>query len=189
MKYMPVSDPSYPGEGMASRLYCPITSSRRLRLKGSGRLGRSFGHAGFTLFELMIAVAIVAVLASIGTVAYKGYIDTTKVANAEKQLHMMSLAIDDFHEDKKVYPASLATLGLDTVRDPWGNPYHYLNIATAANLSLVRKDHNLVPLNTDYDLYSSGKDGQSSAPLTAKASLDDVVRANNGGYIGIASGY
>jgi general secretion pathway protein G len=150
---------------------------------------RSVGHDGFTLLELMLVAAILAVLASIGIVSYHGYIDATKVVNAAKQIRSMSLVIDDYHEDKKVYPASLAAVGLANLNDPWGNPYHYLNIATAANLSLVRKDHNLVPLNTDYDLYSSGKDGQSSAPLTAKASLDDVVRANNGGFVGLASEY
>jgi len=166
-----------------------MTSHRRPRWTGRSQPGQHADHAGFTLLELMIAVAILAVLASIGMVSYRGYIDTTKIANAKKQILTISLAIDDFHEDKKVYPASLADLGLDTIKDPWGNPYHYLNIATAANLGLVRKDHNLVPLNTDYDLYSSGKDGQSSAPLTAKASLDDIVRANNGGFVGLASNY
>jgi len=53
----------------------------------------------------------------------------------------------------------------------------------------VRKDHNLVPLNTDYDLYSMGPDGNSVGPLTAKASRDDIIRANNGSYIGPAANY
>jgi len=51
----------------------------------------------------------------------------------------------------------------------------------------ARKDHSLVPLNTDYDLYSKGKDGQSRPPLPAPVSQDDVLRANNGGFIGLAS--
>ena len=33
-----------------------------------------------------------------------------------------------------------------------------------------------------------GKDGDSKSPLTAKASRDDIIRANDGGYIGLASG-
>ena len=47
-----------------------------------------------------------------------------------------------------------------------------------------RKDHSLVPVNSDYDLYSMGPDGDSQAPFTAQASRDDIVRASNGGYIG-----
>jgi general secretion pathway protein G len=144
--------------------------------------------AGFTLVELIVAVAILGVLAAIVTVAYSGYIETTKVASARNQIIAMSLVINDFYNDNKVYPDSLAEVGMDGMKDPWGNPYHYLNIATA-NVGQVRKDHNLVPLNTDYDLYSSGKDGQSAAPLTAKSSQDDVVRANNGGFVGLASDY
>ena len=45
------------------------------------------------------------------------------------------------------------------------------------------------PLNSTHDLYSMGKDGDGQAPLTAKASRDDTIRANDGGYIGLASEY
>jgi general secretion pathway protein G len=53
----------------------------------------------------------------------------------------------------------------------------------------VRKDRNLVPINTDFDLYSVGPDGDSQAPLTAAASRDDIVRANDGRFIGKAEDY
>jgi general secretion pathway protein G len=52
-----------------------------------------------------------------------------------------------------------------------------------------RKDRNLVPLNSDYDLYSQGPDGNSVSPLTAAASQDDIIRANNGGFVGKAEDY
>jgi general secretion pathway protein G len=44
-------------------------------------------------------------------------------------------------------------------------------------------------LNSDYDLYSMGEDGESVPPLTAKQSRDDIIRANNGGFIGLAADY
>jgi general secretion pathway protein G len=47
----------------------------------------------------------------------------------------------------------------------------------------------LHPINSDYDLYSIGKDGESVAPLTAKKSWDDVIRAADGAYIGLAKGF
>ncbi|MCP5251868.1 MAG: hypothetical protein H6939_09135 [Burkholderiales bacterium] len=46
-----------------------------------------------------------------------------------------------------------------------------------------------MPINSDYDLYSMGKDGASVSPLTAKASRDDIIRANNGRFIGRAADY
>ena len=45
----------------------------------------------------------------------------------------------------------------------------------------------MVPVNSDFDLYSMGPDGDSRAPFTAKASRDDIVRASNGGFIGPVS--
>ena len=42
----------------------------------------------------------------------------------------------------------------------------------------------MVPVNSDFDLYSMGKDGASASPFTAKSSQDDIVRAFNGGYYG-----
>ena len=45
------------------------------------------------------------------------------------------------------------------------------------------------PKNSDFDLYSMGKDGASVGPLTAKASRDDVVRASDGRFVGLASDF
>ena len=80
---------------------------------------------------------------------------------------------------------------MHTMQDPWGNPYQYLNLSDPKlkGKGQARKDHNLVPINSDFDLYSMGKDGASVSPLTAKASRDDIVRANNGRFIGRAKDY
>ncbi|HNS56268.1 MAG TPA: hypothetical protein PKO34_04360, partial [Smithellaceae bacterium] len=53
----------------------------------------------------------------------------------------------------------------------------------------ARKDRFLVPVNSDFDLYSMGPDGVSTLALTAKNSRDDIIRANDGAYIGTAAGY
>ena len=53
----------------------------------------------------------------------------------------------------------------------------------------ARKDRFLVPLNSDYDLYSMGADGKSSSPINAKNSLDDIIRASNGSYVGLAANF
>jgi general secretion pathway protein G len=46
-----------------------------------------------------------------------------------------------------------------------------------------------VPINSDYDLFSVGLDGSSLAALTAIVSKDDIIRANDGGFIGLAANY
>jgi len=53
----------------------------------------------------------------------------------------------------------------------------------------ARKDRNLVPINSHFDLYSKGKDGQSRPPLTVPVSQDDIIYANDGAYIGLAKDY
>jgi general secretion pathway protein G len=53
----------------------------------------------------------------------------------------------------------------------------------------LRKDGKLNPLNTDFDLYSLGRDGESRETLNARPSRDDIVRANNGAFIGLAEDY
>ena len=73
--------------------------------------------------------------------------------------------------------------------DPWGNPYQYLNFADTKGKGAMRKDRFLVPINSYFDLYSIGKDGQSVPPLTAKVSKDDIIWANDGDYVGLASQY
>lgn len=145
---------------------------------------------GFTLVELLLAIVILGILLTIAISSYEDYIERSRVARAMSDIRVIELAIERFFIDKSNYPESLDELaGQIPAVDPWENPYQYLNIATTKGKGQVRKDHNLVPLNSDYDLYSLGKDGASLPPLTAKASRDDVVRANNGRFIGLASKY
>jgi general secretion pathway protein G len=53
-------------------------------------------------------------------------------------------------------------------------------------LDKPRKDRFLVPINSDYDLYSMGPDGESKRNLNTPVSRDDVIRARDGAYIGVA---
>ena len=152
-----------------------------------GRLAR-----GFTLVEILVVVAIAVALSAIAVPAYQSYMDEVRLSNARKDIALISLHLERYRtENRGKLPDTLAPTPAGTMRDPWGNPYQYLNIEDAAGPGLgnVRKDKNLVPLNTDFDLYSMGKDGKSKPPLTAAASHDDIVRANNGGYVGLASEY
>ncbi len=85
-------------------------------------------------------------------------------------------------------PNSWADMPGTRTIDPWGRPYVFYNIL-ANGKGGARKDHALNPLNGDYDMYSVGPDGLSKAQITQKDSVDDVIRASNGGYVGIASGF
>jgi general secretion pathway protein G len=68
--------------------------------------------------------------------------------------------------------------------------YGTFSIFTAVPVEETRRrDRYMFPLNTDYDLFSLGPDGRTSVSLGEKVGLDDIIRANNGGYFGPASEY
>ena len=149
----------------------------------------NLSYLGFTLIELMIAMGIAGLLAVIAIPNYLSYKDRATIANVVTEIKILEKQIAAYVVDNGHLPNSLGDLGGAVPTDPWGNPYQYLNIADApkGGKGKMRKDHFMVPVNSDYDLYSMGKDGKSVSPFTAKASRDDIVRANNGGFVGPVS--
>jgi general secretion pathway protein G len=144
---------------------------------------------GLTLVELVIVLAIIATLTGIAIPLYADVTERARIIRAIADIKTLEVEIAGFEASNKALPADLAEIGRDSLQDPWGNPYQYLNFAQTKGKGQKRKDRFLVPLNSTYDLYSMGKDGQSQPPLTAKASQDDIVRANDGGFVGLARSY
>jgi general secretion pathway protein G len=218
---------------------------------------------GFTFIELLIVIAIIGILAAISVTSYNSYREKIKITSCVLGIGVIQKSIVVYYAETGKYPADLSEIGMDSMKDPWGNHYQYFRIANptgssietgtgngngtgtgtgtgnsgstgtgnssssgsgngkggsgnssgsggsgsgnsgtansgsgsngnSANAGIIaecRKDRNLVPINTDYDLYSMGADGKSVPPLTAMASRDDIIRANDGQYIGLASRY
>ena len=150
---------------------------------------RRHRQAGFTLIELLLVVAIILTLAAIATINVMTALNRARIAKAVGDIHAIGVDIQAYDFSNNQYPNTLADIGYDNFNDPWGNPYQYLNFANAKGKGQMRKDRFLVPINTYFDLYSMGPDGQSVSPLTAKASQDDIIWANDGDFVGVASDY
>lgn len=144
---------------------------------------------GFSAIEVLLVVAILALLAAIAVPSYENYRDKKDITMAKEDLLKIQTAIEKYYVLNNRLPESLSDLGLDHMRDPWKTPYYYQNVASAKNKGDVRKDKNLTPVNSDYDLYSAGKNKETKLPFTAKVSRDDIVRCNNGGFIGLVENY
>ena len=230
---------------------------RRASLAGPAR-----GHSGgFTLLEMMIVTAVLAVIATMAVPMYARAVDNARVAKAIGELKTIATDIESFRLLNGRYPNSLLEVGWGERTDPWGRGYEYLlyseqfasgregrgadgkvtggdNMAVikavtkrqlkrvaravqartrtaslrAGNRApidldrneladilrsrgidlakrLIRKNKDLFPLNTAYDLYSMGKDGTSSSRIDNPVSMDDVVRFNDGRYYGLAGDY
>lgn len=141
---------------------------------------------GLTLIELIISIAIIGVLAAIAIPTYQDYREKAKVYQAVTDLAHMGLKIGAYWDDERSYPDSLADVGLSSMVDPWGNSYRYLNLDKNGNGG-ARRDRSLNPLNTDFDLYSVGKNGITRLPISQKDSLDDVIRVYDGKFIDLAA--
>ena len=146
---------------------------------------------GFTLVELMIVVAIIAVLSTIAVPRYFRILIVAKTTVAIEGIKDLQDALDLYEAANGKLPLTLDDLGGGPYIDPWGNDYQYLNFSTikGKGKGKLRKDKFLVPLNSTYDLYSMGPDGESQSPLTAKASHDDIIRSNDGDFVGVASSF
>jgi general secretion pathway protein G len=65
---------------------------------------------GWTLIELMVVIALIMILATMGLVQYRNSITHAKEATLKTQLFIMRDAIDQYYADKAKYPESLQTL-------------------------------------------------------------------------------
>ena len=180
--------------------------------------GYEHNQGGLTLIELLIVIGVIGVLSGIAIPFYFGQIEKARIIKTIAELDNLQLQIKNFELDYNRLPDSLAEITSDGLTDPWGNSYRYLNFATLrdeteaeGSLGLGKKEKGKAkgkakksqtesgsflrldpfnqPLNSDYDLYSCGKDGQSAPRIDDQLSEDDIVRGGNGAYIGPASQY
>lgn len=110
------------------------------------RVKRVRPRRGFTLLELVIVIAIIAVLASVVAPNLVRHAGDAKVQAARSQIEMLGLALEAYHLDLDDYPRSADGLEALRVRpaevsdteiwrgpyikrdvptDPWGRPYVY----------------------------------------------------------------
>ena len=158
----------------SSRTYDPLAVAGRDR--------------GFTLIEVLTVVALVGVLTLVALPSYTSHKNKVLSLRAAQEIAAMSSSASNYWNDARAYPTNLADIGMAGKTDPWGRPYVYYNIA-ANGRGGARKDHALNPINTDFDLYSVGPDGKTKPQVSQKDSLDDVIRANNGAFVGRAADF
>jgi general secretion pathway protein G len=130
---------------------------QRNRLPGSGQ-------AGFTLIEIMVVVVILGILAAVVVPRIMDRPDQARVIKTSQDIRTMENALRLYRLDNYIYPTT--DQGLEALvekplsqpeprkwkeggyidrlpRDPWGNPYQYLNPG----------------VNGEIDVFSFGADG------------------------------
>ncbi len=153
-----------------------VAARRRARLR----------ELGYTLLEVMVAVGIMAIIATFSVQAYDRYLDRAKSAQAMSDLMEIANRIKAYELNNRKLPDALSEVGRDGATDPWGRAYEYFNLETQRGNGRARQRKNLKPLNNDYDLYSIGRDGLTSVRIDNENALDDVVRGLDGRFVGFA---
>lgn len=149
------------------------------------RNAASRNRRGYTLVEMLAAMVIISVLGGFVVPKLKAVVLKAKIARAIGDIRAIQADLMAFEAQDQPLPPNLATIGRN-LTDPWGYPYVYFPFPPDEARRVpdgARRDRFLVPLNSTFDLYSVGPDGSTAAPLTGPGA-DDIVRANDGGYIG-----
>jgi len=153
----------------------------------AGRQLRFSAGRGFTIIQLIACVAILGILAAFAVPGYQIFIERARCARAVAQISEIGIAISRFAAaNDGQLPADLSAIGLAGAEDPWGNSIVYVNLALGG---APRVDQDGSAVNATYDLYSAGADGATSLSLVDDASVDDILRASDGGFVGVVSEY
>ena len=91
-------------------------------------------QAGFTLIELMIVVAIIAILAAIAVPAYQDYIIRTQVTEGVSLAGGARTAVTEYYANYGVYPANNSAAGLP---QPGSISGPYVSSVTAAATGVI----------------------------------------------------
>ncbi len=142
-----------------------------------------------TILEVLVAMAGTATILAIALPVLEGAQEDLRRHEAVTDLQVIQFQVTKFELKYGTIPANIAALDLneDVATDPWGAPYHYLNYEYAVSPDFVpREDQFLKPVNTAYDIFSQGPNLDHHKNLSNWRSKDDIVRASDGEFIGVA---
>ena len=85
--------------------------------------------SSFTLIEVLVVVAILALLLMLGAFSFRSQLSKGKDAQRKADLHKIKIALEDYEKDHECYPPDLPSLEHDYMRevpeDPTTKQYEY----------------------------------------------------------------
>lgn len=94
---------------------------------------------GFTLIELMIVVAIIAILAAIALPAYQDYVARSQVSEAMTLSSGAKTAVTEYYADKGTFPTTNALAGLANDGSITGKYVASVTVGTGGGITALMK--------------------------------------------------
>lgn len=127
---------------------------------------------GFSLIEIMVAVAIMGLLAMVATQFVGGQLKKSKVSATEATLQATDGAIEMYHLDTNKYPETLSDLSRkpydENSAQKWSGPYFKQALKNADYFPTdgwgveIQYNQNDSGASTPYELYSFGPNGEDA---------------------------